>query len=72
MRKEIIINTPCGNIKGTSTKIEGIVAFKGIRYATAKRFEYPKEITHWDDIYDASEYGNCSYQPRAFYNEEEN
>ena len=22
-------------------------------------------------IYDATQYGNCSYQPRAFYNEEE-
>jgi para-nitrobenzyl esterase len=51
--------------------VEGIVAYKGIRYATAGRFEYPKEVTHWEGVYDATEYGACSYQPRAFYNEED-
>ena len=50
----------------------GIAAYKGIRYATAGRWEYPRQVTAWDGIYDATEYGNCSYQPRAFYNEEEN
>ena len=49
-----------------------VVAFKGIRYATAGRWEYPKEVKGWDGVYDATRYGNCSYQPRAFYNEEEN
>lgn len=68
---EYIINTPCGPIKGVRGRIEGTVAYKGIRYATAKRFEYPRLVTKWDGIYDASNYGNCSYQPRAFYNEEE-
>ena len=68
---EHIINTPCGQIKGTDTRVEGIVAYKGIRYATAGRFEYPKEVTHWEGVYDATEYGACSYQPRAFYNEED-
>ena len=28
---EYIINTPCGLIKGTSTKVDGIIAYKGIR-----------------------------------------
>lgn len=69
---DYIVNTPCGLVKGVKSRVEGIVAYKGIRYATAKRFEYPIEITHWDGIYDATKYGNCSYQPRAFYNEEEN
>ena len=67
-----IINTPCGEIKGTDCRLDGVIAFKGIRYATAGRWEYPKLVTGWDGIYDATEYGNCSYQPRAFYNEEEN
>ena len=66
-----IIQTPCGQIRGTSCRWQGVTAYKGIRYATAKRWEYPVAITHWDGIYDATEYGNCSYQPRAFYNEEE-
>ena len=67
-----IINTPCGKIQGTDCRLDGVIAFKGIRYATAGRWEYPKQITAWDGVYDATKYGNCSYQPRAFYNEEEN
>ena len=69
---EYIIETPCGLVRGVKSKVDGIVAFKGIRYATAGRFEYPKEVLKWEGIYDASEYGACSYQPRSFYNEEEN
>ena len=67
-----IINTPCGEIRGCPGKVPGTTAYKGIRYATAGRWEYPKQVTHWDGVYDATQYGNCSYQPRAFYNEEEN
>lgn len=69
---EHIILTPCGDIKGISQEGSGVIAFKGIRYATAGRWEYPEQVTHWDGIYDASQYGNCSFQPRSFYNEEEN
>ncbi len=64
-----IISTPCGEIKGTAS--EGIIDFKGIRYATSKRWTYPEIVTEWEGVYDATAYGNCSYQPRAFYNEEE-
>jgi len=69
---EYIISTPCGMLKGCAGRVEGTAAFKGIRYATAGRWEYPRQVTGWDGVYDATEYGNCSYQPRAFYNEEEN
>ena len=69
---DYIISTPCGDMRGTNGRVEGTVAYKGIRYATAGRWEYPVQVTHWDDVYDATQYGNCSYQPRAFYNEEEN
>ena len=67
-----IIQTPCGEILGTPGRVPGTVAYKGIRYATAGRWEYPRQVTGWDGVYDATEYGACSYQPRAFYNEEEN
>ena len=67
-----IIKTPCGEIMGTPGRVPGTVAYKGIRYATAGRWEYPRQVTAWEGIYDATRYGNCSYQPRAFYNEEEN
>ncbi|MBQ3137172.1 MAG: carboxylesterase family protein [Clostridia bacterium] len=65
-----IISTPCGEIKGIAS--EGIIDFKGIRYATGKRWAYPEIVTEWEGVYDATAYGNCSYQPRSFYNEEEN
>ena len=66
-----LLNTPCGPIEGRSTA-PGIMAFKGIRYATAGRWEYPKPVTEWEGVYDATAYGPCSYQPRAFYDEEYN
>ena len=69
---EYIVNTPCGAVKGCAGRVPGTAAYKGIRYATAGRWEYPVEVTAWDGVYDATAYGACSYQPRAFYNEEEN
>ena len=67
-----VIKTPCGDIVGTSGRVPGTVAYKGIRYATADRWTYPKQVTSWEGIYDATQYGNCCYQPRSFYNEEDN
>lgn len=64
-----LITTPCGQIQGTYCRLDGVVAFKGIRYATAGRWEYPEVVTQWDGVYNATEYGNCSFQPRAFYDE---
>ena len=69
---DFIVNTPCGQIKGCAGRVPGTIAFKGIQYATAGRWEYPKQVTSWDGVYEATAYGNCCYQPRAFYNEEEN
>ena len=66
-----IISTPCGEVQGCAGRVPGTVAYKGIRYATAGRWEYPKQVTAWEGVYDATHYGNCSYQPRAFYNEED-
>ena len=67
-----IVNTPCGALQGTAGRLPGTAAYKGIRYATAGRWEYPQQVTGWDGVYDATAYGACCYQPRAFYNEEEN
>ena len=66
---DYLIDTPCGQLKGAACNIPGVTAFKGIRYATAGRWEYPKQVTSWEGVYDATHYGNCSYQPRAFYDE---
>ena len=69
---EYMVTTPCGALKGTAGRVPGTAAYKGIRYATAGRWEYPVQVTGWEGIYDATQYGNCSYQPRSFYNEEDN
>ena len=69
---EYIVNTPCGAVQGCAGRVSGTAAYKGIRYATAGRWEYPVPVTGWEGIYDATRYGACCYQPRSFYNEEEN
>ena len=69
---DYIVNTPCGAVQGCPGRVAGTVAYKGIRYATARRWEYPIQVTGWEGLYDATKYGHCSYQPRAFYDEEKN
>ena len=69
---DYIVNTPCGAVQGCAGRVPGTTAYKGIRYATAGRWEYPTPVTHWEGVYDATQYGACCYQPRSFYNEEEN
>ena len=69
---DYIINTPCGTLQGCAGRLPGTAAYKGIRYATAGRWEYPTQVTGWEGLYDATRYGHCSYQPRAFYDEELN
>ncbi len=66
---DYLVNTPCGQLRGCAGRVSGTVAYKGIRYATAGRWQYPQAVTSWDGIYDATQYGACSYQPRAFYDE---
>lgn len=66
---DYVLQTPCGSIRGCAGSIPGTVAFKGIRYATAGRWEYPRQVTRWEGIYDATGYGHCCYQARAFYDE---
>lgn len=56
--------TACGEIEGLD--FGDYAEYRGIRYATAERFEYPKQVTHWEGTYKAVEYGECAYQHRAF------
>ena len=57
-----IITTPCGQVQGTACRLDNVTAFKGIRYATAGRWEYPTPVTHWDGIYDAYKFAPISMQ----------
>lgn len=64
-----LVNTPCGALQGTAGPQPGVAAYRGIRYATAARWQYPTLVTHWEGVYDASAFGACCWQPRAFADE---
>ena len=51
-----ILKTNCGEIRGTACQWPGVTAYKGIRYATAKRWEYPVLVEKWEGVYDATQY----------------
>ena len=51
-----LVNTPCGEIRGTNSSA-GVRVFKGIRFASAKRFKPPTVVTSWSEIYEANEIG---------------
>ncbi|MCR6481374.1 carboxylesterase family protein [Amycolatopsis sp. OK19-0408] len=53
----MIVETTTGRVRGA----EG--AFRGIPYATAKRFEAPREPTPWSGVRDALEAGPAAPQP---------
>ena len=56
--------TPCGALQGL--ELEDHLEYRGIRYATARRWEYPRPVEHWEGIYDATQFGACCYQHRGF------
>lgn len=64
-----VVKTPLGQIQGSSQG--GVTTFKGIRYATAKRFEPPVPTTQWDGVKQAMTYGsNCPQAARFKLTEE--
>lgn len=63
-----IVSTPCGNVIGLATRYGAL--FRGVKYADAKRFEMPKEVTSYGGDFDATQQGVCCPQMRAFWNEE--
>ena len=64
----VILNTKCGKIKGID--FGEYFEFRGIRYATAERWKYPVITTKFNGMYDAIMFGKCSYQRRAFEDDE--
>lgn len=60
----IELNTQCGAIKGL--EFNHHLEFRGIRYANAGRWCYPQQVTSWQGVYDATEFGACSFQRRSF------
>lgn len=60
--------TPCGEITGKVTDYGTV--FRGVKYATAHRFEKPVIIEKYDEPQIAVEQGVCCPQMRAYWNEE--
>lgn len=65
--KTIVIDTPCGSVKGLREESQNV--YLGIPYAQAERFAYPTLTTHWEGTLDATDFGPCSWQFRAFRSE---
>ena len=69
--KHKVIHTSLGNIRGI--REDGYLVFKGVKYATAKRWEDAVPVTtRWHGVYDATEFGPASWQYRGFYGSEGN
>lgn len=64
---DCIIQTPCGAVKGVQS--DGISVFRGIPYAEMPRFAYPRRITHWEGVLDASSGELDCYQYGSFRDE---
>ena len=64
-----VMDTTLGKIKGIQE--DGYAVFKGVRYATAGRWEDAESITGWEGEYDATKYGDRCPQYKAFYGKHE-
>ncbi len=62
----IVINAPCGNIKGFNT--ENYHYFRSIPYAVTKRFEDPKPVEYMEEFDATAKPKNC-YQRFCFVDE---
>ena len=52
---DAVVQTKAGKLRGFY--FDGVYAFHGIQYATAKRFEQPVPVEPWEGIKDAQAYG---------------
>ena len=63
----IFTNTPCGKVKGL--RKSGFSLYKGVRFATAERWEDPEVVTAWQGEYDATKFGPWCCQHKSFFKE---
>jgi para-nitrobenzyl esterase len=63
----MITETKLGKIAGIDR--DGVIAFRGIRYARApvgeQRFKPPVPVKPWSDVYDATRFGDAAPQLQA-------
>jgi para-nitrobenzyl esterase len=56
----VIASTSNGKVQGLEK--DGVVQFRGIRYATAERFRPPQPVVPWDGVYEATAFGSPAPQ----------
>jgi para-nitrobenzyl esterase len=59
-----VVETAAGRIRGVEAE-PGVVAFRGIPYALARRFEPPAPVPSWTGEREASAFGPMAPQPRG-------
>lgn len=64
-----VIDTACGPVRGVVRN--GYTEYKGIRYATAERWERAVPVARWEGEYDATKFGDRACQFRGFYGGED-
>ena len=58
-----VVKTSCGAVVGFSERdVPSVVQFRGVPYATAKRYQNPKKCKPWGGEKDCSMYGPACYQ----------
>lgn len=57
---DIVVNTCAGRIRGT--KLDHCLAFLGVRYAQAERFEAPTTVAPWNGVIDTVSFGPAALQ----------
>jgi para-nitrobenzyl esterase len=62
--KAATIMTPCGAARGIEE--DGVLVFRGLRYAVAARFEKPEEVVSWEGEFDATTDGPACFQRASF------
>ncbi len=58
------VTCPCGDVRGIGT--DNYELFKGIPYAQAERWESPRDVTHWEGVWDGTVQGKACPQAKAY------
>ena len=62
----VTIDTALGEIQGI--QYDGYREFRGVRYATAERWRDAVQTKAWEGTYDATHWGDSSWQYRGYFN----
>ena len=61
----VCLETSCGKVRGL--QYSGYRLFRGIPYATCRRWDPAQQVTHWDGVLDATHWGPRAMQFKGYY-----